>query len=258
MKAILRSGFLALSVMALAVPANAGPFEDGLAAYHRGFYAAALKFWRPLAEQGDARAQKSLGVIYAQGLGVPQDDAEAAKWHQLANAQISTESRNVDWLSEDSSATVEDYSSIAFSEGSGSSDYVVAFYDSFCGDMGPHECVYANFRCNGPGNFSSQVLDFDNEELARWLTAGKAEADLSTIQRQFSLRGNTIQMSDLSGLWNIDFVSMRHADEIWSALLEASAIEITVGTRKIHIASNAADKANLATVAEACLGGLPP
>jgi hypothetical protein len=58
MKAILRIGFLALAIMALAVPANAGPFEDGLAAYQRDDYATALKFWRPLAEQGDALAQK--------------------------------------------------------------------------------------------------------------------------------------------------------------------------------------------------------
>ncbi len=36
MKAILRSGFLALAIMALAVPANAGPLEDGMAAYQRG------------------------------------------------------------------------------------------------------------------------------------------------------------------------------------------------------------------------------
>ena len=35
MKAILRSGFLALAIMALAVPAHAGPFEDGKAAYDR-------------------------------------------------------------------------------------------------------------------------------------------------------------------------------------------------------------------------------
>jgi len=32
MKAILRSGFLALAIMALAVPANAGPLEDAVAA----------------------------------------------------------------------------------------------------------------------------------------------------------------------------------------------------------------------------------
>ena len=39
MKAILRSGFLALAIMlALAVLANAGPYEDGVAAYERGDY----------------------------------------------------------------------------------------------------------------------------------------------------------------------------------------------------------------------------
>ena len=30
MKVILRSGFLALAIMALAVPADAGPWEDGV------------------------------------------------------------------------------------------------------------------------------------------------------------------------------------------------------------------------------------
>ncbi|TDJ37841.1 MAG: hypothetical protein E2O53_01135 [Gammaproteobacteria bacterium] len=35
MKAILRSGFLALAIMAFAVAAYAGPYEDGLAAYER-------------------------------------------------------------------------------------------------------------------------------------------------------------------------------------------------------------------------------
>ena len=57
MKSILRSGFLALAIMALVVPASAGPLEDGLAAYNRGDYATALKFWRPHAEQGDADVQ---------------------------------------------------------------------------------------------------------------------------------------------------------------------------------------------------------
>jgi len=38
MKAILRSRFLALAIVALAVPANAGPLEDGLAAYVREDY----------------------------------------------------------------------------------------------------------------------------------------------------------------------------------------------------------------------------
>ncbi len=80
MKAILRSGFLALAIMlALAIPANAGPYEDGVAAYARDDYATALKFWRPLAEQGYAEAQINLGFLYENGQGVPQDYAEAAQ-----------------------------------------------------------------------------------------------------------------------------------------------------------------------------------
>jgi hypothetical protein len=258
MKSILRTFFVAISIMALAVPVNAASFEHGLAAYQRGHYATALKLWKPLGEQGDARAQKGLSVVYAEGAGVPKDDSEAAKWHQLANAQISSENRNIDWISEDSTASVQVFSSTVFSKGPEPRDDVVAFYDSFCGDMGPLECVYVDFRCNGPGDFSTQVLDFDNEELARWLTSNKAEPDLSTINRQFPLAASTMRFSELSGLWNIGFISRLHTDEIWYALLETSAIEITVGTRKIHIALNAADKTNLTTVAEACLGSLRP
>ena len=39
------------------------------------------------AEQGDARAQNSLGVMYYNGEGVPQDDAEAVKWYRKAAEQ---------------------------------------------------------------------------------------------------------------------------------------------------------------------------
>ena len=45
MKAILQTGFLTLAIMALAVPASAGPFEDGVAAYQQGDYVTALKFF---------------------------------------------------------------------------------------------------------------------------------------------------------------------------------------------------------------------
>ena len=42
-----------------------------------GDYAAALDEWRPLAEAGDARAQTSVGFLYAQGAGVEQSDEKA-------------------------------------------------------------------------------------------------------------------------------------------------------------------------------------
>ncbi len=62
-------------------------FGEGIAAYERGDYATALKEFRPLAEQGDASAQFSVGTMYESGLGVPQDFAEAAKWYRKAAEQ---------------------------------------------------------------------------------------------------------------------------------------------------------------------------
>jgi hypothetical protein len=42
---------------------------------------------RAKAEQGDAEAQYNLGLMYANGDGVPQDDAEAVRWLRLAADQ---------------------------------------------------------------------------------------------------------------------------------------------------------------------------
>lgn len=68
-------------------PAVAGPYEDGNAAYQKGDHSTALRLWRPLAEQGDARAQFSLGFMYRNGQGVPQDDAAAMSWYRKAADQ---------------------------------------------------------------------------------------------------------------------------------------------------------------------------
>jgi uncharacterized protein len=70
-----RKTFLAgvVLVPALIGVAAAGPLEDGEAAYQKGDYTAALQILRPLAEQGNSTAQNNLGVMYADGHGVPQD-----------------------------------------------------------------------------------------------------------------------------------------------------------------------------------------
>ena len=41
--------------------------QKGLTAYKSGDYATALREWKPLAEQGDARAQYNLGQMYYNG-----------------------------------------------------------------------------------------------------------------------------------------------------------------------------------------------
>ena len=62
-------------------------FISGAKAYQSGDYATALKKWKPLAEQGYATAQVSLGFMYDKGQGMPQDHAEAVKWYRKAAEQ---------------------------------------------------------------------------------------------------------------------------------------------------------------------------
>jgi TPR repeat protein len=71
-------------------PAIAGPLEEGIAAYHGADYTNALRLLRPLANQGNAFAQSQLGVMYAEGRGLPQDYEEAIKWYRKAAEQGNT------------------------------------------------------------------------------------------------------------------------------------------------------------------------
>jgi TPR repeat protein len=73
--------------MLLAGPAFAQSFEVGRSAAQGGDYATALREWQPLAEQGDARSQYSVGVLYERGLGVDADPAQAVSWYQRAAEQ---------------------------------------------------------------------------------------------------------------------------------------------------------------------------
>ena len=43
--------------------------------------------WRLATEQRDAEAQHSLGWMYDNGLGVPEDDVEAVRWYRMAAEQ---------------------------------------------------------------------------------------------------------------------------------------------------------------------------
>ena len=64
--------------------AFAGPWEDGMAAYNRGDYAPAIRVFRTLAEQGNAKAQNVLGVMFRKGEGVPKSPARAHMWFSFA------------------------------------------------------------------------------------------------------------------------------------------------------------------------------
>ena len=59
-------------------------WDKGLAAYEIRDYVTALREWQPLAEQGNAKAQLMLGVIYHRGR---RDFKTAAQWYRRAAEQ---------------------------------------------------------------------------------------------------------------------------------------------------------------------------
>lgn len=87
-RAALRPSRLAALVLipAFALSAVAKPLDDAVAAYQRGDYATAARIYHALADQGDADAQNSLGVMYLRGQGSRQSYIEAMKWFRRAAA----------------------------------------------------------------------------------------------------------------------------------------------------------------------------
>lgn len=62
-------------------------FEKGQSAYESGDYQTAIAEWQPLADAGNPDSQFSLGLLYANGMGVPFDNDQALKWYRLAADQ---------------------------------------------------------------------------------------------------------------------------------------------------------------------------
>jgi len=83
-KATRAAAFAIAWLVAISPSVSSGPFDDGVAAYHRGDYGAALRAWTRAAEQGDVNAQTNLGFMHEHGDGVARDLAVALKWYRLA------------------------------------------------------------------------------------------------------------------------------------------------------------------------------
>jgi TPR repeat protein len=81
------AGLLAAVQIFGSAGALAGPWEDGMAAYNRGDYAPAIQLFRPLAQQGNAKAQGLIGVMYRKGQGVTKSSGRAFMWLSMASAR---------------------------------------------------------------------------------------------------------------------------------------------------------------------------
>jgi TPR repeat protein len=73
-----------LLAMGTIAPVAADPFQNGLNAFNAGDYAKAFSIWWPLARNGDAKSEASLGFMYYSGKGVRRDDRQSLFWFRRA------------------------------------------------------------------------------------------------------------------------------------------------------------------------------
>ena len=85
MKTLLTTLYLTLAVLLGSTGmSESADFQKEIDAYNKEGYATALREWTPLVKQGDTGAQSNLGLMYAEGLGVIQDNVYAHMWWNIA------------------------------------------------------------------------------------------------------------------------------------------------------------------------------
>ena len=139
---------LAVLLILLPTPAFADAMQDAFAANARGDYAAELNIVMPLAEKGEAWAQRWLGISYAVGQGVVQDYAEAVKWYRLAAAQGDADAQfNLGVRYDNGQGVVQDYvrAHMWYNLGavSGKAEYAAKNRDSIAAKMTPPQIAEA-------------------------------------------------------------------------------------------------------------------
>ena len=80
-------GFVVFVLIAQMPVSFANNFDDAMQAASVGDYKKAYQLFLAKAEQDSADAQTNIGLMYGDGLGVPQNDKEAVKWYRMAAEQ---------------------------------------------------------------------------------------------------------------------------------------------------------------------------
>src|ERR1700733_2771801 len=89
LKTVRRLAVAATLAVGLAAPDRAGSATPDFiyGAYQRGDYQTAFSLATKAVEEYDVKAMTMLGVLYSEGLVVPQDDKKATEWYKLAAAR---------------------------------------------------------------------------------------------------------------------------------------------------------------------------
>ena len=176
----LRCGLFALLLVVLAsaafgADARAQGYDEGMRAYDAGDLAKALEIWGPVAENGDAVAQYSLGKLLENGgAGVPRDEVAAAKWYQRSASQgIPAAQNNLGLMYAQGRGVPQD----------------VARAAKFWRDAGAKDHLIAQFNL-GLAYFRGEGVAEDRVEALRWF---RRAGELGLADAQYAL-GQLIRM----------------------------------------------------------------
>ena len=152
------------------------------------------------AEQGDAEAQSNLAIRYATGRGVPQDDAEAARWFRLAADQGHAEAQaNLAIMYLDGRGILQD-------------DAEAARWFRLAADQG-HAFAQSNL---GVMCLDGRGIPQDDAEAVRWfrLAADQGDAEAQANLAIMYLDGRGVPQNDVTAYMWFDLAATRSTGEV--------------------------------------------
>jgi uncharacterized protein len=109
-RALVFAAILGLPAVASAQTEDAAVLKRGLDAIATGDYAVALAIFKPMADQGNAFAQFTIGQLAESGSGMPKNPREAARWYKLAADAGQTDAMtNLGFMYEQGRGVPQDY-----------------------------------------------------------------------------------------------------------------------------------------------------
>ncbi|HZD13399.1 MAG TPA: SEL1-like repeat protein, partial [Candidatus Binatus sp.] len=157
LRIVARNCVLLIILNFVGISPGAADVNKGAEAFQTGNYVTALKESRGAAENGDVEAQFLLGLLYGNDYeGIPQNDAEAARWLRLAAVQDYEKAQQI--------------LAVMYSEGLGvPQDYVEAYTWSSLASRRAMNTLAAEFRTRISKQMTSAQI-IEAEKLTReWL-----------------------------------------------------------------------------------------
>ena len=170
----------------------------------------AMSWYRKAADQGNAEAEFALGQMYSRGWGVPRDEADALRWLQMAMDPAS-DGPPTDWSRVEGYGVQQDQAQAAF------------WYEK-AAQQGHPEAQYNLGRLYATG----QGVPHDEEQAVRWVRAAASQG-YAPAQARFGMRyanGRGIEQNHrLAYFWLT--LAFLHGDKSVEKLRIAEAAKLT-------------------------------